>query len=302
MGVGVPPLPGPPRFPFYRLSTIGWANPLLRQTLPLLAPQMPQELLVDLSSVEFLDSFGLTYLAACLDRCSGQEGITKILVRPPSRANVHTYLQNAGFYESIGLGDQFRPRQPDRNRVDLVHIRELEPLFIDGLLNFLESLQPFAPGLKPSMRMALLELVQNFAEHSGSVTGAWVSGHKYRNRITLCLLDLGKGIPASLRGVDRYRRMRSDPHLIELATEAGVSAVATNRGRGLDVIRRFVRVNGGTMTIISGKGRVRFRPDRRAKRDKIDGVFPGTAVFLSLVPTQRGLYVLGDEDNGNETY
>ena len=151
-------------------------------------------------------------------------------------------------------------RQPDRNRVDLVHIRELEPLFIDGLLNFLESLQPFAPGLKPSMRMSLLELVQNFAEHSGSATGAWVSGHKYRNRITLCLLDLGKGIPTSLRGVDRYRRMRSDPHLIELATEPGVSAVATNRGRGLDVIRRFVRVNGGTMTIISGKGRVRFRP------------------------------------------
>src|ERR1019366_5068854 len=103
-------------------------------------------------------------------------------------------------------------------RNSIVHIRELEPLFIDGLLNFLESLQPFAPGLKPSMRMSLLELVQNFAEHSGSATGAWASGHKYRNRITLCLLDLGKGIPASLRSVEQYHRM-GDPHLIELATE-----------------------------------------------------------------------------------
>jgi hypothetical protein len=301
MGVGAPSPPGPPRFPFYRLATIGWANPLLRQTLPLLAAEMPQELLIDLSAVEFLDSFGLTYLAACLDRCGAQEAVTKILVRPPTRGNVNAYLLDAGFYESIGLGNQFRPRQPNRDRVDLVHIRELEPLFIDGLLNFLESLQPFAPGLKPSMRMSLLELVQNFAEHSGSATGAWASGHKYRNRITLCLLDLGKGIPASLRSVEQYHRM-GDPHLIELATEAGVSGVAANRGRGLDVIRRFVRINGGTMTIISGKGRVRFRPDRRAKRDKIDGVFPGTAVFLSLVPTQRGLYVLGDEDNGNDAY
>jgi len=290
-----------PRYPFYRLATIGWANPLLRQTLPLLSEQIPKELVVDLSAVEFLDSFGLTYLAACLDRCRAGETITKILVRPPTRAKVNEYLQDAGFYESIGLGDQFRPRQPNKDRVDLVHIRELEPLFIDGLLDFLESVQPFARGLKLSMRMSLLELVQNFAEHSGSVSGAWASGHKYQNRLTLCLLDLGKGIPQSLRTVKQYRRMK-DPHLIELATEEGVSSVATSRGRGLNVIRRFVRFNGGTMTIISGKGRVRFRPDRRPMRDTIDGAFPGTAVFLSLVPTQRGLYVLDDEENGNDTY
>jgi len=149
------------------------------------------------------------------------------------------------------------------------------------------------------MRMALIELVQNFAEHSGSVFGAWASGQKFRGRITLCLLDLGKGIPSSLRGVPKYHRMR-DPHLIELSTEEGVSAAATSRGRGLFVIRRFVRANEGTMTIISGKGRVRFRPDRKPMRDEIDGFFPGTAVFLSLVPTKRGLYVLGDEEGNND--
>lgn len=151
------------------------------------------------------------------------------------------------------------------------------------------------------MRMALIEMVQNFAEHSGSESGAWASGHKYRDRITLCLLDLGRGIPTSLRGVQQYRRM-GDPHLIELSTEEGVSAVATSRGRGLTVIRRFVRINEGTMTIISGKGRVRFRPDRKPITDEIDGFFAGTAVFLSLVPTKRGLYVLGDEEENNDTH
>ncbi len=294
MGAG-PQASGPPRYSFYRLATIGWANPLLRQTLPLLGNLSHKEFLVDLSAVEFLDSFGVTYLAACLGRCRGQEGVRKILVLPPTRADVGGYLQDAGFYESIGLGDQFRPRQPKRERVDLVHIRTLEPFFVDGLLDFLETAQPFAPGLKPSMRMSLLELVQNFAEHSNSTSGAWAAGQKYRNRITLCLLDLGKGIPNSLRSVDRYRRY-GDPHLIELASEEGVS-VAIGRGRGLSIIRRFVRINGGTMTIISGRGRVRFRPDRRPIGDQIDGTFPGTAVFLSLIPTQRGLFVLGDEEN-----
>ncbi len=282
-------------YPFYRLATIGWANPLLRETLPLLAKEMPEEFLVDLSAVEFLDSFGITYLAACLERCRGEEGVKKILVRPPRRRNVHAYLQDVGLYEAIGLGGQFRPRQARTDRVDLVHIRALEPLFIDRLLDFLGRMQPFSPGLRLSIRMSLIELVQNFAEHSGSPMGAWASGQKYRDRITLCVLDLGKGIPGTLGTLPRYRRFR-DPHLIELATEEGVSSIPSgNRGRGLTVIRRFVRSNGGTLTIISGNGRVRFRPDRRPMRDQIDGAFPGTAAFLSLLPTQGGLYVLEDE-------
>ncbi len=291
----------PLRYSFYRLSTIGWANPLLRQTLALLKDEISQEVLVDLSSVEFFDSFGLTYLAACLDRCRARTGIPRILIRPRRRSNVKQHLQNAGFYEAIGLDNKFQARQPNKDRVDLVHIKTLEPLFIDGLLNFLEGVQPFAPGLKPSMRMALLELVQNFADHSGSAFGAWASGHKYRDRITLCLLDLGKGIPNSLRGVPKYRRLH-DPQLIDLSTEDGVSAAATSRGRGLHMIRRFVRVNDGTMTIISGEGRVRFRADRKPIRDQMDGFFPGTAVFLSLVPTKRGLYVLSDEEEINDSH
>jgi anti-anti-sigma regulatory factor len=95
-----------------------------------------QEILVDLYSVEFLDSFGVAYLAACLDRCQAQTGITKILIRPPSRANVNQHLQDTGFYESIGLGNQFQARKPNKDRVDLVHLLTSEPLFIDCLLNF----------------------------------------------------------------------------------------------------------------------------------------------------------------------
>jgi len=297
--VGTPPEPH--QYSFYRLSTIGWANPLLRQTLALLGKDTSQAVLIDLSSVVFFDSFGLTYLAACLDRCLARPDTPKVLIRPPKRSNVNQHLQNTGFYEAIGLGDQFQAREPNKDRVDLVHIKTLEPLFIDGLLDFLEGVQPFAPGLKPSMRMALLELVQNFADHSSSVSGAWASGHKYQGRITLCLLDLGQGIPNSLRGVQKYQRMR-DPTLIHLSTEDGVSAAATSRGRGLHMIRRFVRANDGTMTIISGEGRVRFRPDRKPTRDYIDGFFPGTAVFLSLVPTKRGLFVFGDEEENNDAH
>ena len=282
-----------PRYSFYRLATIGWANPLLRHTLPLLGELPHQEFLVDLSRVELIDSFGLTYLAACLDRWKSDD--RKVLVRVPQIRYVSRHLRDTGLYESVGLTERVLRRQAARGHVDLVHLQTLEPLFVDTLLDYLEPARRFAPGLRPSMRMSLLELVQNFAEHSQSKFGAWAAGQKYRDRITLCLLDLGQGIPNSLRTVGRYQRY-DDPSLIELASEEGVSAVGFSRGLGLATIRRFVRVNGGVMTIISGKGRVRFQPDRRAIRGSIDANFPGTAVFLSLLPTRRGLFRLGDEE------
>ncbi len=284
-----------PRYSFYRLATIGWANPLLRQTLPLLSEDLPAEFSIDLSEVEFLDSFGIVYLPACLQRCEAESDTKKILIRRPRREKVHTYLQDIGIYEAIGLGDRFPPRRPAGNKVDLAHIHTLNPEFIDSLLDFMESNMPFAPGLRGSIRMSLIELVQNFADHSGSAVGAWATGQKHQNRITLCVLDMGKGIPTTLRTLPKYRRHR-DPHLIQLATEDGVSSFPGNRGRGLTIIRRFVRSNGGAMTIISGDGRVRFRSDRRPMLDRIDGSFPGTAVFLSLASTKRGLYVLDDEN------
>lgn len=283
-------------FPFYRLATIGWANPLLRSTVSLLADP-PEELVIDLSAVTFTDSFGVTYLAACVHRTL--EHGAKVRIRPPRAPAVNRYLRDVGFYESFGIDEHFPARSPlSAHRVDLVHIRALEPMFIDKLLTFLEALQPFEPGLRPSMRLSLMELVQNFAEHSGSPAGAWACGqvHPYSKetrapRVTLCLLDLGHGIPDKLRTVEKYRRF-SDTKLVELATEEGVSSVDESRGKGLSTIRRFARANGGVMTIVAGEARVRFRADRRPEGFVLDECFPGTAVFLSLVPTAQGLYVL----------
>ena len=213
-------------------------------------------------------------------------------VRPPRHSTIHDELLNAGLYEAIGI-DRFGPRKPRRDRVDIVHITALQPGFIDHLLDFLESVQPFEEGLRDSMRMALLELIQNFSEHSGSAEGAWVVGQFEPSvkRIELCVLDLGIGIPNSLRILNRYRSF-GDESLIENATRLGVSSTAGSRGLGLNTIRRFVAVNEGTLTILAGSGFVRFEPRERPSHRKLRVRFPGTAVFLSLVPTKRGLFVL----------
>lgn len=283
-------------YPFYRLATIGWANPLLRQTIALFGADPREPITLDLSQLTFVDAFGVTYLAACFNNCVSANREAWVL--PPKDGGVNEYLLDVGLYEEAGIGEDFRPRKASRSRVDLVHVSELEPGFVDHLLDFLENAQPFAPGLRPSIRMALLELVQNFAEHAGSPGGAWISGqyHPFTKakipRVTLCVLDLGIGIARKLRTVRRYRRNR-DNRLVELSTHEGVSSAGNgSRGQGLSVIRQFVRANGGDMTILANRGRVKFRADRRPTPQRMDCEFPGSAVFLSLVPTQRGLYVL----------
>jgi hypothetical protein len=177
-----------------------------------------------------------------------------------------------------------------------VHIQALEPLFIDHMLDYLEQGHPMERGLRSSFRLALIELVQNFAEHSGSSAGAWVSGqfHPQAKRATICVLDLGKGIPNKLRTVRAYSRRR-DATLIELSTREGVTSAPESRGKGLATIREIARVNRGKLTIIAGNARVLFRAHRRgAEKFELDRPFPGSAVFLSLELNSRGLFDLGD--------
>jgi hypothetical protein len=236
------------------------------------------------------DSFGMTLLASCFNVLVSAN--IHGFVRPPRQAATHKELLEPGLYEAIGI-DRFGPRNPRRDRVDMVHLTALQPGFIDHLLDFLESVQPFEESLRGSMRMALLELIQNFSEHSGSEHGAWVVGQfdPQEKRIGLCVLDLGIGIPDSLRGVLKYRSY-GDERLIDQATRMGISSTAGTRGLGLNTIRRFVAANEGVLTILAGSGLVSFEAQKTPVHRKLRVRFPGTAVFMSLVPTKRGLFVL----------
>lgn len=111
-----------------------------------------------------------------------------------------------------------------------------------------------------------------------------------QKRIGICVLDLGIGIPTSLRTLTKYRSY-GDERLIESATRLGISSTAGSRGLGLNTIRRFVAANEGTLTILAGAGLVKFEAQRVMHR-KLRVPFPETSVLMSLLPTKRGLFVL----------
>jgi hypothetical protein len=95
-------------YAFYRLATVGWANSLIRSTAPVLYGEAKDGVMLDLSNLEFTDSFGLTYLAACFHIVVSSR-IHGIVLRP-RRDDVHKYLLDAGFYEGLGFGERFGPR------------------------------------------------------------------------------------------------------------------------------------------------------------------------------------------------
>jgi len=76
-------------------------------------------------------------------------------------------------------------------------------------------MQPFEEGLRPSMRMALLELIQNFSEHSPSIP--WSLGDRPVFAATKENNSVGSGLwhryPESLRTVPKYRIMETSDSL-----------------------------------------------------------------------------------------
>ena len=80
-----------------------------------------------------------------------------------------------------------------------------------------------------------------------------------------------------------------------LAVEEGVSSRKGRAGLGLRHIRRFARINQGTMTVISGDGKVNFYHKSIEKRP-MPSKFGGTAIELRINSDKEGFYFLTSEE------
>ena len=73
------------------------------------------------------------------------------------------------------------------------------------------------------------------------------------------MTDFGIGILSALKSVKKYSKIKNCHETVTLAVEESVSSRKSGAaGLGLWHIRRFARVNQGTMTVISGDGKVNF--------------------------------------------
>jgi hypothetical protein len=115
-----------------------------------------------------------------------------------------------------------------------------------------------------------------------------------RRLIRLSVADFGLGILNSLKKVKRYSMIGTSHEAITLAVEEGVSSRRGKAGLGLSHIRRFARVNQGTMTVISANGKVNFYSKSIEKRP-MPSNFNGTVIELRINADKEGFYFLSSE-------
>jgi len=129
---------------------------------------------------------------------------------------------------------------------------------------------------------ALSELCTNIYDHSaprGQMRG-FIAMQAYQNTVKFAVMDLGVGIPKSLRS--RYGL--DDAALLEKAFEPGVSA-RENRGLGLARVSQIVERQHGILNVRSGRAKILLLGKERHRtlyRLTQKSAFQGTQIGILL--------------------
>jgi len=116
---------------------------------------------------------------------------------------------------------------------------------------------PCAVGVLDTCEWALYEVMDNVIQHSGAKNGFVMASINSKNKIlNICVFDYGVGIYNSLLRSCAYKP-KNDADAISLAIKEGVTS-GSGQGYGLSGLTKIINKNGGGLTIISGKGGLRY--------------------------------------------
>ncbi len=158
-------------------------------------------------------------------------------------------------------------------------------------------------ALKNAIVERVMELYVNAFEHSHSQIGVFSCGQYFPqlNELHLALVDFGVGIPANVRGY--LKKVR--PDLPAERLKAGdclrwafqrmttTRPGSTSRGVGLDLLKSFIRVNGGTMQVFSNDGFAEVTADNEVY-ESFSPTFEGTVFHIKLICDERYYYLAGE--------
>ncbi len=259
--------------------TVGWSRRIIRECTSAIKSR-DNEILFNLSRVEWIAPFGLTVLSAaiyaCLDKGQTCKG------RLPTHRQCREYLKRIGFDELFLEGGEEALKKP--TSVELKNIDGLDLSYIQDLLQLAESSFRLDEDDLHQLRMQLIELMTNAQDHANSKMGCFVCAQYYPKVRTLRLsfVDVGRGIPTVLRTLPKYRRVCFDSELLFEATQPGVTTRRDRAGgMGLTFIRNYLRRYDGTLSIISENGKVSIQP-KKTRTYNEDVRFPGTAIDIVM--------------------
>lgn len=274
---------------FPKLSTIDHADTIIKNCVH--AQKSRESLTFNFGKTTWIDPFAITAIAGTIQSCL-QAKKREIKYIPPEDNKLRNYLSQIGFNTFFHLNGE--DIQKDTS-VKLVQLEILKPFYIEKLIILINSEIQLSKGMKDSLKMSLQEILTNVFDHSKSGNGCFICAQYYpiKQLIRLCITDFGVGILANLKG--KYK-VKTDIEAIEKAVEEGVSSRPQRAGLGLNHIQRFLKVNKGILTIVSGEGKIDFYHNM-VKKYNLTEAFEGTIVNLEINANKKSFYFLTSEED-----
>ena len=256
---------------------------------------------IDLSSVSFLDPYGMLGLLEIGELCQ-LEDVRKTVILPRS-GEVLKYLDRMDFfsharrYFSLEHPAEDLARRYQRS-ADSDVLLEITPIEKSNYIHFIvgkvrdRAQAILATHLRYDERaingfiVALSEVCQNIIEHSENKGFVGIQKYRYqslnKNIVKIAVMDVGIGFRKSLSG--RFK-LRSDLDAIDKALLHGASRYEDEgRGHGLAAVRRFVTQWQGKLSIRSGTARLSIIPQWSRGVEQERGLisFPGSQINIML--------------------
>lgn len=271
---------------FPKLSTIVYSDKIIKKCIE--AQKSKEQLIFNFAGTVWMDPFAITVISGVIQYCLQTRIITYI---PPKDIKLKNYLSQIGFNALFHLNGKDIHKDTS---VELKQLTVLTPLYIDALIVLIDSRMRISKGIEDSLKMSIQEILTNVFDHSKSDSGCFVCAQHYpaKKIIRICITDFGVGILSNLK---KKYKITTDIEAIKLSVEERVTSRPQSAGFGLTHIRNFLKVNKGTLTIISGNGRVNFYSNKIESYNMLEG-FEGTIVNLKINANKESFYFLTSEE------
>jgi hypothetical protein len=258
------------------------------------APSM----VLDFSRCNFVRHNGVAFLGGMI-RSVERRGVSVEVDWATIHKPILRNLEQNGFAQTFGA-------ETPPWRGNSIPYREDGKIAEEPIMRYLQEQWLGLRGVRVSQALGdaicgrVWEIYANAFEHSGSAVGIFTCGQLYpkREQLCLCVVDFGQGIPAKVANFRRSNRGAWTPsESLKWAFRPGTTTALTtqkSRGMGLDLLKDFVTVNGGQLSVYSGGARAVISKEHGDKFEDTVEAFNGTIVDIRLKCDQR-FYMLASE-------
>jgi len=221
---------------------------------------------IDLSKLKFIRPSGLAVLAAYTQylKVTGLFENRRTILWP-NDSDVIRYLKRMDFHQMLDIktSENFSRRNGTGKFQELYQVDNEDEIscIIGSLEQILQRRSKLSGDFVNIMRYALHEILENLFNHANSPINGVICGQSYPKlkKVQFAIVDVGIGIPKSLRSNPKYSRLSDKKCLLESIKSKVTSKPNANTGEGLFFASKIAQLNDGLFYILSLNARLEAR-------------------------------------------